>query len=204
MIQTIVEDFEKLRYDFQKKKGMMEAAQTNLTKERDKQKSLKKEQKAGEEGLIILQTVALETQKKLEYRMSNLVTTALSSVFPNPPEFLTKIVIKRNKTECDLLFKELKEETKPLDSSGGGPLDVASFALRISYWNLKGGRPVFILDEPFRYVSHNLQAKVSQMVHELSERLGLQFIIISHQEDAVAYADRVFNVKKVGNESIVK
>lgn len=203
MIQEMASEFEKLHHDFQKKKGMLESAQNNLKKEKTKQKELEQYQKTGEEALVILQTVAQETQKNLEYRMSNIVTTALSAVFPEPPEFLAKIIVKRKKTECKLLFKEFEEESNPIDSSGGGALDVASFALRVSYWSLKGGRPVFILDEPFRNVSYNLQSKVSQMVKELSGRLGIQFIIVSHQEDAITHADRVFNVKKKGQESTV-
>ena len=146
----------------------------------------------------IIQIVAQNTQEKLQFHISSLVTTALQSVSKEWPEFAAKIVVRRNQTECDLVFIEDGVECNPIDSSGGGPLDVASFALRIAYWSLNKNRPTFWLDEPFKFVSPNLQPKVSQMLKMLCDELKIQIIMISHADEINYRADRTFNVDKVG------
>jgi len=152
----------------------------------------------------IIQEVALRTQQNLEFHLSNPVTLALKAVNPEWPEFKARISIRRGKTECDLLFCENGNEQHPMDSSGGGPKDIASFALRIAYWSLKRNRRTFVLDEPFRNVSPDLQEVTSEMVKMISEKLGIQIIMISHQDDINVAADRTFlNVKK-GQRSTVE
>ena len=157
-----------------------------------------------EKAREVIQIVAQKTLQNLEYHISNLVTVALSAVFPDPPEFVAKISIRRNQTEVDLLFKEYDQEQKPLDSAGYGAVDVASYALRISFWSLKKTRPVMILDEPFKFVSPDLQSKVSEMVRMISDKLGIQHIMVSHQEDININANKTFLIEKVGKKSTVK
>ncbi len=147
---------------------------------------------------VIIQNVAQETQKNLEFHLSHLVTTALAAVFPENIEFVARIEVRRGQTECDLLFKEHGQEYDPLEGSGFGPVDVASFALRVTFWSLKKNRPTFVLDEPFRNVSPDLQHKVSDMLKMVSEKLGLQIIMVSHQEDVNVSADKTFVARKEG------
>ncbi|RLA02447.1 MAG: hypothetical protein DRQ42_00585 [Gammaproteobacteria bacterium] len=149
-----------------------------------------------EQARAILQLVAKSTQSKLEYHIANLVTTALRSVFPEAPDFEVHFVERRNTTECDLLFKIDGEEYKPIESSGGGALDVASFALRVSRWSLNKNRPTLILDEPFRNVSPDLQNKVSEMVKLVSSEIKLQIIMISHAVEINTSADKIFLTTK--------
>ena len=112
----------------------------------------------------IIQVVAKETQETVEERISNLVSLALSSVFPDPYEFKLRFVLRRNKTEADLIFIKRGNEGNPIDVGGGGVLDVTSFALRVAVWSIKPTNNVFIQDEPFHFLSRNLQAKCSQMI----------------------------------------
>jgi DNA repair exonuclease SbcCD ATPase subunit len=186
----VVERFQAIKI----KKLSLEDRIESLKKQHQEQK---KRQEDAEKSLIIIQIIAQDTQQNLEFHISNLVTTAIQSVDPSWPEFVARIVIRRNRTECDLLFKEHGVEQRPQDSSGGGPKDVASFALRISYWSLKKNRNSFLLDEPFRNVSPDLQERVSDMVKMVSEKLNIQIIMISHQDEINIAADKTFfNVKK--------
>jgi DNA repair exonuclease SbcCD ATPase subunit len=86
----------------------------------------------------------------------------------------------------------------PVFSSGGGLLDITSFALRISFWHLNQNRNVMIFDEPMRFLSKELVPKAVEMVRMLSEKLGIQFIIVSHIEDFVEGADKNFRIEKGG------
>jgi len=157
-----------------------------------------------EKARLIFQEVAKKTQSNLEFHISKLVTTAIRSVLPDDIEFVVRIETRRNKTECDLLFKEFGEEYKPLEGSGFGAVDIASFALRIAFWSLKKNRPTMILDEPIRNLSPDLQEKASDMLKMISTKLGLQIIMVSHQEDINIAADKTFIVSKKGKISSVK
>jgi len=152
----------------------------------------------------IIQEVALKTQQNLEFHFSKPVTTALKAVNPNWPEFIAKITLRRGKTECDLLLKENDNEQEIMESCGGGVKDVASFALRIAYWALKKNRRTFVLDEPFRNVSPDLQEVTSDMIKMISEKLNIQIIMISHQEDINVSADKTFINEKIGKTSKIR
>lgn len=155
----------------------------------------------------IVQKVAEETQKKIEFQISNLVSLALASVFPDPYKFDLRFVQRRNRTECDLIFSKNGNETDDiLFSGGGGVADVASFALRIALWSLKKSRATFILDETWKFLhSPVYQEKVSIMLKELSEKLGIQIIMISDQLNILNAVDKVFRVENSnGNSKIIE
>ena len=159
---------------------------------------------ACQKARTIIQTVAETTQRKLESHISSLVTMALAAVFPDPYTFILRFVKRREKTEADLLFVKDGNEGSPMDISGGGPLDVASFALRTATWAIKPTRNVLIMDEPGKYISRDLQGKFSEMIKHLSIKLGLQFLIVSHIPEITESADKVFEIVNVGGVSKVR
>ncbi len=153
----------------------------------------------------LIQKAAKITQQKLEYHISNLVSTALAAVWEDDPyEFKLEFVEKRGKTEAELYFVRDGEKMKPIDSAGGGAMDITSFALRVAFWSLKKTtRPVLFVDEPFRNLSKNLHDKAVEMIRMITENVGLQIIMISHLEKLIAAADKVFKIKLVKGESTV-
>ena len=164
---------------------------------------------------LILKTEARKTQSEIEEHISNTVTMALAAVevddpnVPKPPEFIARIVERRDSTECDLLFKEGDREQHPFNSSGFGYCDVADYALRVCYILLSDEygedeiRKTLILDEPFRNADPKLQSMISEMLKMVSHDLGFQQIIVSHAEGVNIKADKKFHVKKYGVVSTV-
>lgn len=112
-----------------------------------------------------------------------MVSRALQSVFDDPYQFEIVFERKRNRTEAALLFKDGENELDPMNSVGGGVIDVASFALRLACLVLSNARPILILDEPFRFVSVDLRPRVATMVQEMAEQLEVQFIIVTHDPE---------------------
>ena len=149
-----------------------------------------------EKAREIVREVGMKTQEQLQYSISDITSLALESIFEDPYELKVEFVQRRNKTECDLLFVRDGERVDPLTASGGGAVDVASFALRIASWSMQNPRTrsLIILDEPLRFLSVDLQEKASMMIKELSEKLGIQFLIITHEETLATYADKEFRV----------
>jgi len=155
---------------------------------------------------VIAQAVAEVTQNKLEYHISNLVSMALSSVFPEPYRFELRFVSRRNKTECDLIFSKNGNETDDiLNNGGGGVCDIASLALRMSLWSIKKTRPVIILDEATKFLhSPDYQEKASELLKKVSDKLGIQIIMVSDQVDLIKNADNVIKIKNIKGYSIVE
>ena len=105
-----------------------------------------------------------------------------------------EFVDKRNKIECELSFDSNGDKVQPLETSGGGTADVASFALRTASWSLQTPktRNVMILDEPFKWLDKSKHERASLMIKEISQKLGIQFIIVTHEDKLTEAADRNF------------
>jgi hypothetical protein len=194
----LAESVNELRYKKAVLEGRLDDYERNL-------KDVERRIEGGEKGRAALQEIAKTTQLNLEVHVSNLVTTAIKSVDDSWPDFRLEFVPRRNTVECDVLFVEEEGEGQdPLGSSGFGAVDVASFGQRVAYWTLNPNRPCFILDEPFRNVSPDLQHRVSDMLEMISKELGVQIIMVSHAEEINVAANKTFSVSKKKGKSEVK
>lgn len=141
----------------------------------------------------VIQEAAVETQQNLQYHIESLVNEALRTIWGDTAyTFKANFVQRRNRVECDLRLVRDGEELDPLDAAGGGVCDVVSMALRMVYHGLGNIIPVMIYDEPLRHLSRSLQENAARMRNALCRHLGLQFIIITHSDEAILGADRVF------------
>ena len=194
---TINDDrFKKFRDRVDKLSMQEEEKKNQLQDIIERKRILKKKYNDSLKAQALIQKVAKETQQKLEYHIGNVVTMAQAAVFSDPYGFELEFVERRGKTECDIWFVKDGERMEPMFSSGGGALDIASFALRCAFWSLKRTRSTIILDEPMKFLSRDLQDKASEMIKMLSEKLGLQFIIVSHIDELISSADKVFRVSQ--------
>lgn len=199
------QELKALRADLEQRKGRLIQLRQQLEMAQTERKQAKRALWASERAQVIIQQVAQATQQELEYRVSELVTLALSSVFPDPYQFKLRFVVRRGKTEADLLFLRGEQEIDPLSASGGGVVDVAAFALRVALWRLSNGlRPVLVLDESFKWVSSSYLPAAGKMLRSLSERMGVQIILVTHLEPLIEIADKVFRVSKRNGASVVE
>jgi DNA repair exonuclease SbcCD ATPase subunit len=193
-------DIQQLRHKLEQQKGSRNTTLLSLTTiQRElegKRISLHKHEEARE----IIRKVGAETQNQLTFHIKDIVSLALDSVFDSPYTFGTDFVQRRQRTECDLYFERDGNRIDPMTASGVGAVDIASFALRIASWSMARPRTrnVIILDEPFRFLSENYQEQAALMLREISQRLGIQLIVITHNQTLTTYADRIFeiNIKK--------
>ena len=162
-----------------------------------------KEMEEWEQASIHLQSVVQSTQQVLEYRISEICSLAEQAVFDDPYKIGIEFNIKRNKTECDIIFsKKGKKIGKPLESSGYGAIDVASASLRPALICIKKPkvRNLLLLDEPFRNLGDGmadvkvLQQRASDMMRQISEKLGMQIIMVSHNKEIITSADNVIEI----------
>lgn len=196
-----------LRLHIDKKTGLVEGLKEQNEKKIAENKVLEQEFYLHEKALTIVKEVGRKTQEKLQFHISDITSLALDAVMPEDPYKLTmEFVDRRDKNECDLRFERQGNLMKPLDSSGVGAIDVASFALRIAAWSIQfpKSRPVIILDEPFKFLDKSKHGRASEMLKELSLKLGLQFIIVTHEEGLTENADRIFKVSNIKRTSKVE
>lgn len=202
-------DISKLRQSLERNKGKRDQISQDLILAKSKEKYWKNEIKTSEDAKIIINLIAQKTQKKLEYRLCELVTLAMNSIFEDPYELKVDFVPRRGKTECDISFSKNQKPYNPF-SSGGGTVNVACFALIIAVFSLSRPktRNFLLLDEPFaRLKGEEPNKRAIQVVKEISDEVGVQIIMVSDErspmEEIKRGADKVFRVYKKGDRSIV-
>lgn len=177
-------------------RGQEKQVRKNLTDAESRLEQYQTNLERHEEAREVLRQAALKTQEALAFHISDITSLAMDAVFPDPYNLVVEFVQRRNKTECDLKFERDGSELDPIEASGGGAVDVAAFALRVASWSMEtpASRPVIVLDEPMRFLSTGLQPKASEMLAELSNKLGVQFIIVTHEEELTENADKIIEV----------
>lgn len=195
-----------LRTELNQRKGQLKQIQSSLTKVLEDLSANKTSLRRHEKARTLIMEAGLKTQESLSYHIGEITTLALEAVFEDPYELKVEFLERRNKTECDLYFERDGERIEPMDASGGGAVDIAAFALRIASWSMMHPklRNTIILDEPMKNLSKDMQEKASLMLQEISKKLGIQFIIVTHEETLTKYADRVFMVEKAKKKKVSK
>lgn len=192
-------EFEKIERLFNQSKGVRSQIQKQLQETKELKKFSEKKLKLIEEAQIFLQKVAQNTQEKLKFQIEDIVNLALESVFPNEYLFQMNFNVSRGKTEAELVFQDKRtgQTIDPMEASGGGVVDLTCFALRISAFALESGTDnLIILDEPFKFISRDLQERAGEILKKLSEKMKLQIIMVTHIPEFIEVADKVFEVKK--------
>ena len=123
----------KLRQIIERKKGQKDKVISLLYSCKDEIRQLKKKLIFQNKLEQLFKKVAQETQRQLEWHISEIVTLALASTFDNPYIFKAEFVQRRGKTECDLFFERDGFRVDPVAEAGGGAVDVTAFALRVAY-----------------------------------------------------------------------
>ncbi len=200
------------RLELERRKGRRDQIKQSLDNARKDLLECKRAIRICEKAIEIVKIVGLETQKQLEYHLSEQVSLALASVFDDPYQLKVIFQEKRGKTEAELLFERDGVSMRPIGSVGGGAIDIASLGLRLAYWSMrqdKRTRPLFLLDEPFaRLKGEDANRRALNLLRQLSAKLGIQIIMISDEriprEDIIENADRVFLVTQRNGVSKVK
>ena len=201
-------DINRVKQLFLQSKGMKKQVENNLIQNKTTLDNLNNRIKLLEQAQAFLQKVAQDTQSQLKFQIEDIVNLALETCFPNEYEFQLQFNIARGKTDAELVFLSQKtgRPIDPMNASGGGVVDLTAFALRIASYALEQGVDnVIILDEPFRFISRDLQARAGEILKSLSTKLGLQIVMVTHIGQMIDVADKVFEVKKNSDgRSVVK
>lgn len=196
-----------LRRKLENLKGQQAAIKAQISAEKSRLTALLSEHEATTQAHLILQEAAKMTQENLQYRISTLVSLAMEGVFNEPYSVQLTFEPQRGKTIANINFQTSDGNNVSYDATGGGVADVASLGLLFSLWTLQipKTRNLLILDEPLKWLKGgNYPEKGAAMLSQISHRLGIQILMVSHSPELIDHADRVFQVTKKRGISSVK
>ena len=137
-------------------------------------------------------------------RMSGLITYGLKTIFDDQKlTFSPRIVQKGGK-----IYIELKTINNGIEggykSFGGSVAVIESFLLRVLCIIKKDLAKLMLLDETFAAVGESYIANTGNLIKELSKKLGLDVLLVTHQKDFQQNADHVYEVKESSKGLIMK
>ena len=179
-----------------------------LKKEKGKyQKKIKKlsgEIQNYKDTRAVLNEAVKIVHQKFKSEIESVITRSIQTIFNRNFLFELQYEEKRNGIESNIVILEDREEIDPKTEMGGSVVDIVSSTFRFILWWISSPRPrnTFILDEPYRFLGDYMDL-AGMILKELSQVLGFQVILITHDKRLLKYADRIFHVSLKDKKSIV-
>lgn len=131
--------------------------------------------------------------------IEDVVTEGFRSVFYDQElSFEAELSQKYNRTHIEFFIRQgLKEDPlshrgSPLTSFGGGPTSVASLTLRVLAVLRLKLFPFLALDEALGAVSPEYVEHTSHFIKGLSDKMGIDTVMVTQEHAFVEHADRAF------------
>ena len=155
-----------------------------------------------------LQTLSDVTRQQIIDRISTIVTDALQKI--KDPNLTFKMKLSTGRNQVDVSFvvveKDTGHELDILHSSGGTIADLITFPLKVSLllkWSPQLSR-ILLLDEQFKFVAAQDREPLAEFIRQISEKLNLQILLVTHMTELTERAHKVFGVTKKGNKSTIE
>ena len=184
-------------------KGRLWTAQKNLEIANSDLAKSKSDLEAANGLKAVIQQVAKETQDKLRLRFEAIVQACLDAVFPDTYKFMMEFVSRRGQVEVDMWLDHDGTRMDPLDSNGGGVVDVMSISLRLCCLTLSTNSKLLLLDEPFGHLRGEARERLGELLSIISEKLNVQIFMVGDVAGNVVRG-KEFRVSKIGDVSVVK
>jgi len=168
----------------------------------DNRKEAMRQKRLCEAAMTIVTTVGESLQQRISTRLSSVASHALRSVFPDPYRVVIEFTpTARGTIDATIQFERAGQRFKPVLPSGqllagGGPVEVAAWGLRVALWGQlrPRPRPIMLMDEPFRFLQEDLHPVAGEVLREIAEQAGVQFIMVTHSQKLAEAANNVVEV----------
>lgn len=208
MYQNLKRSFSKLNDSLNTKLGVKKTLEKKLLETNSRLEEIERLSDSYIKASLFLQTLSDTTRQQVIDRISSIVTDALQNI--KDPNLEFKMVLSTERNQVDLSFyvvnKESGQEYDILNSCGGSIADIVSFPLKFSLlmkWTPTLSR-LLILDENFKFVSVSDQEPLGEFVRQISEKLGLQIILVTHSPTLSSKANKIFQVSQIKGVSKVE
>jgi DNA repair exonuclease SbcCD ATPase subunit len=162
----------------------------------------------GQEALQFLEDVAQSRRNTMKSKIEGIISDALRVIYG--PDYRIELVYStknnRSSLEIELVKKTPKGEVRrTMEGFGGGVSDSISVPLRLLI--LLGSRQtdkVCVLDESYKHVDPERIELVAKFIKEISHKLNMQIVLLSHHEAMQETADVIFQIQDVGGKATLK
>ena len=162
--------------------GQVSLLDAQITQSEQKIERLDRKKEIYHKSVELLTAVEKSTQDALKKGFEEIVTYALQYILNNSEyRFNLEFGRRGNLQEIDftLVTPDCKDPHDPMESSGGGVLDILSLALRVSLIELTKPRieGFICLDEPFKHLSSNHLESARKFIQAINRRINRQIIM---------------------------
>ena len=206
----VVEELQRRQRVLTSKQNENALLERQAKKEEDLLLKSAEEMQISKEGLEFLEEVANSRRGSMKGKIESVLTEALQLVYGDSRSIEMSYTVKNNRSH--LAFEIVKqtpggEVRRNLDGTGTGlgVSDTVSVPLRLLVLlGSKQSARVCVLDECYKHMNVERVPVVTQFLRVLTERLGMQVILVSHHESVRGEADASFEVKEGKESSIVR
>ncbi len=160
------------------------------------------------EALSFLQDVADTRRNSLKTKIESVLSEALRVIYGLNYRVQLVYSVKNNRSNMEIeVVKNTPagEVPRTMDGFGGGVSDSIAVPLRLLV--MLGSRQtdkVAILDEAYKHVDPDRIETVANFIKDISNKLGVQIILLSHHDIMQNVADKVFQISDNNGKSVLK
>lgn len=176
--------------------GKREALEETITRNRSVAGGSYGEAEDIEKVMAIIRGLEGEWRGRIEDGLERIISHGLTVVRGEPSKVVLETTTFRDTTAIAVMLEQNGVLTDPLEERGGTVVQVLAFLWRVytALVNLPPLARTLILDEPFSQVSEEYRPAMGELLRELHEQLGFQFIIFTHEKELIDAADVAYEV----------
>ncbi len=210
MLANLKEEIKKIERKIIEKESLKKSVEERLQNKIVEKIKITDEIELLESVNILLQKTSNFAREQSKNQIEELTTNCIQFIFENQSKFIVEIDELYSKASADFYIIDQEEnveiKTKPVESRGGGLIDIISLALRISFLQLY--KPLIngplVLDEPAKHVSEDYIYNVGDFIKRSSEMFNRQIIMVTHNTHLASIAQNVYKIIKENNRSIIE
>jgi len=194
-IGKVLQELEKINTSLEGKSELLR--QQNSDNEA-RLKACEKDRELYKKAIELVSLAGSTARESIKKGFENIVTHALRSIVGEDYRFQIDFEKRGNLQEANfnVMSGSLSEPFDPLDSRGGGIVDIISIALRVSLLELYQPRTEgpLILDEPFKHLSSMYINGAGDFLNGVADKMGRQVIVVTHIRGLTYEADNLIEV----------
>ena len=159
-------------------------------------------------ALEFLEEIANLRRNSIKSKIESILTEAIKMIYGENYKVELTYSFKNNRSNMEIeavKTTQFGEVRRTMEGFGGGVSDCIAVPLRLLV--LLGSRQtdkVCILDEAFKHVDIDRVDNVAQFIKNISSKLGIQIILLSHHEVMTGVANKVYQIQDNDGKSLIK
>lgn len=202
VLSSLLDDLDSLRADMSRAEAIRDSAIKRLSEAEIRVLQLESEisllDKVADLFRFLIDKEVIDNAKTAQ----DLLTEGLQAVFDDLDlSVRSDVNVERGKVSVDLITVQkdtdgTTTEGLATDAYGGSVATVESVLLRLVVLTRRGLRPLLLMDESLGAVAERYVPRVGRFLSLLSERLGVDILVVSHNPVLVEAATNAYRIQK--------